>query len=160
MHKHTHTHIHTHTHALTHTSFFRMHKFYVYVTKIINMKENYKPLLTLSFPSWSKNLELFKEIFAIFTFVRFLDFFHSVKKVSKPSIFCEIMCVSKRTLVILIRMLYCTAFFKAKNFVILFFYSFVWFLRGEGVSLEVIFPGGNFLWGKFLGGNFHRGELS
>ena len=37
---------------------------------------------------------------AIFTFARFLDFFHSVKKVSlsKPSIFCKIICVSKRTL--------------------------------------------------------------
>ena len=96
----------------------------------------------------------------LFAFGQFLDFFYSVKKVSKPRIFCEIICVSERTLVIFIRMLYCTAFLKAKNFVILFFYSFVWFLRGEGVSLEVIFPGGNFLWGKFLGGNFHRGELS
>ena len=93
-------------------------------------------------------------------FVRFLDFFHSVKKVSKRSIFCEIICVSKRTLVILIRMLYCTAFFKAKSFVIFFFLSFVWFIRGEGISLVVIFPGGNFLGGKILGGNFHMGEYS
>ena len=101
-------------------------------------------------------------------FVRFLDFFHSVKKVSKRSIFCEIICVSKRTLVILIRMLYCTAFFKAKNFVILFFLSFVWFISEEGISLRVIFPGGEFsqvtifsggkFWETiFTGGSFHRG---
>ena len=69
---------------------------------------------------------------AIFAFVRFLGFFHSVKKVSKPSIFCEIICVSKRILVILIRMLHYTAFFEAKSFVILFFLSFVWFTSGEG----------------------------
>ena len=123
------------------------------------MKENYKPLLTLWFPSWSKNFELFEEIFEIFAFVRFMDFFHSVKKVSKQTIFCEIMCVSKRALVILIRMLYCTAFFKAKNFVILFFLSFVWFISGEGISLGPIFPGGNYLGGKFLGDNFHRGSF-
>ena len=92
---------------------------------------------------------------AIFAFGRFLDFFHSVKKVSKPRIFCEIICVSKRTLVILVRVLYCTAFFKAKTFVILFFLSFVWFISGEGISLGVIFPGGNFLGEKILRGNFH-----
>ena len=97
---------------------------------------------------------------AIFAFVRFLDFCHSVKKVSKPSIFCEIIFVSKKTFVILIRMLYCTAFFKAKKFVILFFLSFVWFLSGEGISLGVIFPGGNFLEEKFLRGYFHMGEPS
>ena len=87
---------------------------------------------------------------AICAFVRFLDFFHSIKKVSKCSIFCEIICVSKRTLVILIRMLYCTTFFKAKNFVILFFLSFVRFISGEEIWLGVIFPGGN----------FHRGQFS
>ena len=97
---------------------------------------------------------------AIFAFVRFLDFLHSVKKVSKPSIFCGIICVSKRTLVILIRILYCTAFFKANYFGILFFLSFVWFISGEGISLGIIFPGGNFLGGKILGVNFHRGKLS
>ena len=96
---------------------------------------------------------------AIFAFVRFLDFFHSVKKVSKPSIFCEIICVSKRTLVILIRMLYCTAFFKVKNSIILFFLSFAWFINGEGISLEVISPGANFLGRKILRGNFHRGNI-
>ena len=98
-------------------------------------------------------------------FVRFSDFFHSVKKVSKPSNFCEIICVSKRTLVILVRMLYYTAFFKAKNFVILFFLSFVWFISREGIRLGVIFPGGNFPGGKilgviFTGGSFHRGQFS
>ena len=97
---------------------------------------------------------------AICAFVRFLDFFHSVKKVSKCSIFCEIICVSKRTLVILMRMLYCTAIFKAKNCVIFFFISFVWFICREGISLRVILPGmGNFLSGKILGGNFHRGSF-
>ena len=96
----------------------------------------------------------------IFAFVRFLDFFHSVKKVFKASIFCEIICVLKRALVILIRMLYCTAFFNAKKFIILFFLSFVWFISGEGISLGIIFPGGNFLGGKILGVNFHRGKLS
>ena len=90
--------------------------------------------------------------FAIFAFVRFLDFFHFVKKVFKPSIFCEIICVSRRTLVILIRMFYYTAFFKVKKFVILFFPSFVWFISGEGISLEVIFPGGNFHKGQFSRG--------
>ena len=92
----------------------------------------------------------------IFAFGRFLDFFHSVTKVSKPRIFCEIICVSKRILVILIRMLYCTAFFKAKTFLILFFFfSFVWFVSGEGILLGVIFPGDNFLGGKIPGGNLH-----
>ena len=105
---------------------------------------------------------------AICAFVRFLDFFHSVKKVSKCSIFCEIICVSKRTLVILMRMLYCTAIFKAKNCVILFFISFVWFICRDRISLGVIFAGGQFYQGKnsggqfpqggvFIGGNFHRG---
>ena len=89
---------------------------------------------------------------AICAFVRFLDFFHSVKKVSKPSIFCEIICVSKRTLVILIRMLYCTAFFKAKNFVIVFFLSFVWFIIGDEIWLGIIFLGGNFYRGQFARG--------
>ena len=101
-----------------------------------------------------------------FHFVGFLEFFHSVKKVSKPSISCEIIFVSKRTLIILIRMLYCAAFL-AKNFVILFFLSFVCFIIGNGISLGVIFSvgiftGSNFLGGKFLGviftgGNFYRG---
>ena len=68
----------------------------------------------------------------------FWIFFHSVKKVCRPSLFCEIICVSKRTLVILIGILYYTAFFKAKNFVILFLLSFVWFidlLVGRGFHL-------------------------
>ena len=69
----------------------------------------------------------------------FLDFFHSVEKVSKPRIFCEIICVSGRTLLILIRMLYCTAFLRGKKFVILFFLSFVWFISWEGILLGVIF---------------------
>ena len=93
---------------------------------------------------------------AIFAFVRFFFFFHSVKKVSKPSIFCENICVSKRTLVILIRMLYCNTFFKAKNFVILFFLSFLWFLSGEKISLGVIFLGG----GEFSQGTTFCGENS
>ena len=102
---------------------------------------------------------------AIFAFVRFSDFCHSVKKVSKPSIFCEIICVSKRTLVILIRTLCCTAFFKAKNFIVLFFLSFVGFTSGEGISWGGNFIGGNFLGGKLLGGiliggYFHRGQFS
>ena len=109
---------------------------------------------------------------AICAFVRFLDLFHSVKKVSKPSIFCEIICVSKRTLVILIKMLYCTAFFKAEHFVILLFLSFVWFISEKGIRLGVIFPEGvNFprekFWGviftggaAFIGGNIHRGLFS
>ena len=71
-------------------------------------------------------------------------FFHSVKRVSNPRIFCGIIFVSDRTLVILIRMLYCTAFFKAKHFVFLFFLSFLWFISGEGISLGVIFPRGEF----------------
>ena len=74
----------------------------------------------------------------------------------KPSIFCDIICVSKRTLVIWIRILYCTAFFKIKSFVILFFLSFLWFISGEGISLGLIFPVGNFLGAKFLRGNFRR----
>ena len=83
----------------------------------------------------------------------------------KSSIFCEIICVSKRNLVILIRMLYCTTFFKIKSFVILFFLSFVWFISREGIWLGVIFPGGNYLGVKILGGNFtggsfHRWEYS
>ena len=96
----------------------------------------------------------------IFAFVQFSDFFHSVKKVSKPSIFCEVICVLKRTLVILIRMLYCIAFFKAKKFVILFFLSSsIWFISGGGgggISLGVIFPreGGFSQRAFFLGANF------
>ena len=66
-------------------------------------------------------------------------------------------------------MLYYTAFFKAKNFVTLFFLSFVWFISGERISLGVIFPGGNFLGAKFpgrafmggifIGGNFLGGNF-
>ena len=69
------------------------------------------------------------------------NFFRFVKKVSKPRISCKIVCVSKRTLVILTRMLCCTALFKAKNFVFLFLLSFVWF-----VSLKNTGP----FWGIFI----------
>ena len=127
----------------------------------------YLPNFIIWLPSFSSPwlVQLASEChLAICAFVRFLDFFHFVKKVSKSSIFCEIICVSKRTLVILIRMLYCTTFFKAKNFVIMFFLSFVWFIKGEGIRLGVIFPGSNFLgekfWGViFTGRSFHRGGI-
>ena len=89
---------------------------------------------------------------AIFTFGPFLDFFHSVKKVSKARIFCDIICVSERTLVILIRMLYCTAFLKAKKFIILFFLSFVWFISGKGISLGVTLRREKFLLGAIFSG--------
>ena len=56
-----------------------------------------------------------------------------IKKVSKLGILCEINCVSKRTRVILIRMLGCTAFFKAKIFLSLFLFSFVRFVSGQGI---------------------------
>ena len=85
-----------------------------------------------------------------FRFRLIFGFCPSVKKVSKPRVFCVIICISKRTLVILIRMLYCTAFFKAKNFVILFFPSFVLFLSWEGILLGEIFSGED----------FHRGQFS
>ena len=110
--------------------------------------------------------------FGDFRFRSIFGFFHFVKKVSKPSIFCEIICVSRRTMVILIRMFHFTAFFKAKNFVILFFLSFVWFITGEGISFGVIFPGGgqfsqgSIFSGKkfwsviFTGGSFHRGNIN
>ena len=111
-----------------------------------------------------------KSHLAIFASVRFFAFFHSVKKVCKPSIFCEILCASKRTLVILIRMLCCTAFFKAKTFAILLFLSFVWFISGMGISSEAIFSGGKFsyraifsganFWGLiFSGESFHGGDI-
>ena len=91
-----------------------------------------------------------KSHLAIFAFVRSLNFFHSAKKVSKPSIFCEIICVSKKTLVILIMMLCCIAFFKARNFGN-FIFSFIC----------MIFKwGGDFMGGNFLRGNFHRGQFS
>ena len=93
-------------------------------------------------------------------FVRFLDFFHTVKKVSKPSNFCEIICVSKRKLVILVKMLYYTAFFKAKHFVILFFFFICMIYKWGGDSIGSNFPRGKFSWGKNSWGNFHRGELS
>ena len=97
----------------------------------------------------------FHSVFGVFSFC---------KDVSKPSIFYEIICISKRTVVILISVLYYTAFFKVKNWIVLFSLSFVWFISGERISLGVIFPGGiftrgNFLGGKFLGGNFHRGSF-
>ena len=97
---------------------------------------------------------------AIFTFVQFLDSCHSVKKAFKPSIFCEIICVSKRALVILIRMLCSLPFFKGKKFVVLFFLSFVWFISGDGVSLRVIFPeGGGFSQGAIFSGENFCGEI-
>ena len=108
------------------------------------------PLVLLDLYNWQVNATWPFSLLA-----NFWIFIHSVKKVSKPRIFCEVICASKRTLVILIKILYCTAFFKAKIFVILFFLSFVWFISGEGISLGVIFPGANFLGGKTLGGNFH-----
>ena len=143
-HTHTHTHTHTHSHTQRNTPVFSGYINFMsaLLTKIINMKEGYKPLLTLWFLSWSKNFELFEEIFAIFAFVPFLGFFHSVKEVAKPSIFCEIMCVSKRTLVILIRMLYWAAFFKAKKFCN-FVFTFICMIYKWG--------------GDFIGSNFARG---
>ena len=92
---------------------------------------------------------------AIFAFAWFLDFLHSVKKVSKPSIFCKINCVSKRTLVVLMRILCSTAFLKANISLILFFLSFVWFISGVRILLGVIFSGGEFSLGEiFSGANF------
>ena len=148
-------------------SFFKIHKVKCKLNWLFS-SFTYLPNFIIWLPSFSSPwlVQLASKChLAICAFVRFLDFFHSVKKVSKPSIFCEIICVSKRTLVILIRMLYCKAFFKAKNFVILLFLSFVWFISGEGISLGIIFPGGNFSRGQFSrgqssGGNFHRGERS
>ena len=91
----------------------------------------------------------------------FCIFFHSVKKVSKPNIFCEIICASKRTLVILIRI-----FFEKKmcNFVFSFI-CMIYKWRGDFIGSNFprgrrIFSGGNFLGGNIMGGNFHRGELS
>ena len=149
-------------HAFYCLLFFKIHKMECMLNWLVS-SFTYLPNFIIWLPSFSSPwlVQLASKChLAIFAFVRFLDFFHSVKKVSKPSIFCEIICVSKRTLVILIKMLYCTAFFKTKKFIILLFLKFVWFIRGERISLGVIFPGGNFLGGKFLGGNFHRGELS
>ena len=84
---------------------------------------------------------------ALFAFVLFSDFFHSVKKVPKPRIFCEIICVLKKTLVILIRMLSCTAFFKGKKFV---FYFHLYDLQvGRGFHGQ-----------EFHGGQFSRGQIS
>ena len=87
-----------------------------------------------------------------FNFRLILDFFHSVKKVSKPSIFCKIVCVSKRTLVILIRMLYCTAFFKTKNSIILFFLLICMIYKWGGDFIGVNFPRGQFSRGQISGG--------
>ena len=56
-------------------------------------------------------------------------------------------------------MLYCTAFFKTKKFVILVFLSFVWFISVKRISLGIIFPGGNILGGKFLGRAFTGGKF-
>ena len=152
-------------------AFFKVHKVICKLNWILS-SFTYLPNFIIWLPSFSSPwlVQLASKChLAIFAFVRFLDFFHSVKKVFKPSIFCEIICVSKRTLVILISMLYCTAFFKTKKFVILFFLPFVWFISDKGTSLGVILPGGNFLGGKFLGviftgavsirGNIHRGEI-
>ena len=86
---------------------------------------------------------------AIFAFVRFLDFFHSLKKVSKPCLFCEFMCIKEDLLV--------RIFFKTKKFVNLFFLSFAWFTSGEEISFGVIFTGEKF-WGVlFTRGSLHRG---
>ena len=49
-HTHIHTHKHTHTHTHTHTQQFfseYINFMSVLLTKIMNTKENYKPLLTL-----------------------------------------------------------------------------------------------------------------
>ena len=81
---------------------------------------------------------------AIFAFGRFLDFFNYVKKVSKLRIF-RIIYVSKWTLVILIRILYCTAFFKANTFCN-FVFSFICMIYKWG--------------GDFIGGNFPMGGFS
>ena len=114
--------------------FFRIHK----VECILNWlfsSFTYLPNFIIWLPNFSSPwlVQLASKChLAIFAFVRFLDLFHSVKTVSNPSIFCKIICVSKKTVVILIRIMYCAAFFKAKNFLILFFLSFVWYICGEG----------------------------
>ena len=74
---------------------------------------------------------------AIFAFGRFLDFFNYVKKVSKLRIF-RIIYVSKWTLVILIRILYYTAFFKANTFCN-FVFSFICMIYNGGKFWGVIF---------------------
>ena len=92
---------------------------------------------------------------AIFTFVRFLDFFHNVKKVSlsKPSIFCEIIYVSKRTLVNKDVVLH--SFLQGNKFCNFVFY-FICMIYKWGEN----FIGGNFPRGaNFSGVNF-QGELS
>ena len=84
---------------------------------------------------------------AIFAFVQFLDFFHSVKKVSKPSIFCEIICVSKRALV---KDVVLHSFLQGKTFCN-FVFSFIC----------IIYKGrGDFMGGIFSGENFHRSQFS
>ena len=107
----------------------------------------YLPNIIVWLPSfsspWLAQLAL-KCHLAILTFVGFLDFFHFVKKVSKPSILCEINYVWKKARVILIKMLFCTAFFKAKNFLILFFLLFVRFVSGHEISWGVLFSRGEF----------------
>ena len=53
----------------------------------------------------------------------------------------------------------CTAFFKGKNFIVLFFLSFVWLISGKKISWGRSFIRSNFLGGRFLGGNFYRGRF-
>ena len=146
-------------HAFYCLLFFKIHKMECMLNWLVS-SFTYLPNFIIWLPSFSSPwlVQLASKChLAIFTFGWFLDFFHFVKKVSKHRIYCEFICVSERNLVILIRMLYCTAFFKAKNFVILFFLSFVWFISGEGISLGVIFPGGNFQRGRFSWGENSEG---
>ena len=100
----------------------------------------------------------------IFPFVRFLDFFHSVKKVSKPIIFCEIMCIKED-----LGYLDCIAQLSSSQKNCIFVFSFICMIyKWGGDFIRGNFPrGGDFHREQFsrgrggiLGGNFHRGELS
>ena len=74
----------------------------------------------------------------IFPFVRFLDFFHSVKKVSKPIIFCEIMCIKED-----LGYLDCIAQLSSSQKNCIFVFSFICMIYKWG---------GDFIRGNFLGG--------
>ena len=138
--------------------FFRIHK----VECILNWlfsSFTYLPNFIIWLPNFSSPwlVQLASKChLAIFAFVRFLDLFHSVKTVSNPSIFCKIICVSKKTLVIFDKDNVLRSFLQGKKFFnfVFSFICMIYMWGGELIGSN--FPSG---WGFSPGGEFWGGNF-
>ena len=89
----------------------------------------------------------------------FRIFFHSIKKVSKPRIFCEIILCIKEDLEYFDKDVVLHSFLQDKKYCIFVFTFICMICKWGGISLEAIFSGANFWRVAFIGGNFMGGNF-